>query len=183
MLKNKVSEEEVALRRINIFKNRRFQFVFVRKWLKKAYIIEKEDFRFVSYYQNRLFLVLLTFILMTIYLNSVWPWPIIIALVVWILSEAGFYFLLIKRMTPTKLPENDLSIGFIASALNEEYKIVNIKIGSYIAVGIVGGIAIFYGSYEGIYLLGMIGISAFGFIQAGFYLYIQSLRKKGPKKV
>lgn len=179
MSTQKMNEEEVALRRINIFRNRHRQFVYVRKWLKKAYVINRDDFRFIGYYQNRLFLILLTFIFMTILLNSVFPWPIVTALAVWLGSEAFFYFFVIKKLSKTKMPDTDINIGFIKSALLESYKITNIKIVSYVVLGIVGIATVIYGGYTGLYLVGMIGITLFGFVQAGFHIYIQTLRKKG----
>jgi MFS family permease len=178
----KINEEEVALRRINIYKNRHRQFVYVRKWLKKAYLINRDDFRFIGYYQNRIFLVLLTYIFLTVYLNSIWPWPILIAAIVALIIELVFTLSFIKKLSPTKVPDNGINIGFIASALTEERKIVNIKILSYIAIGIVGISLAIFGNYQGFYLIGMYGIGAFGFAQAVFYLYIQDLRKKGTKK-
>ena len=182
MSNSKIKDEDVALRRINIYRNRHRQFVFVRKWLKKAYVINKDNFRFIGYYHNRLFLVLLTFMMMTIYLNSVWPWPVVTALAVWLIAEIVFNYFFIRRLSPTKMPDSDVNIGFIASALHEDHKIVNIKIGSYIAIAIVGAAMAIFGGYQGVYLLGMYGISAFGLAQAGFHIYVQTLRKKGTKK-
>ena len=96
MSNSKIKDEDVALRRINIYRNRHRQFVFVRKWLKKAYVINKDNFRFIGYYHNRLFLVLLTFMMTTIYLNSVWPWPMVTALAVWLIAEIFFNYFFIS---------------------------------------------------------------------------------------
>lgn len=181
MSTQKINQEEAALRRINIFKNRHRQYVYVRKWLKKAYVINKTDFRAIGYYQNRLFLVILTFIITLILMNSVWPWPIIAALAVWAASEAFFYFFVIKKLDATKYPDF-ANVGFIQSALLEDTKITNIKMVSYFVIGIVAIITAFTGGYEGFYLFGMIGIALFGFIQAGFHIYVQIMRKKGTKQ-
>lgn len=182
MSTQKMNQEEAALRRINIFKNRHRQYVYVRKWLKKAYVINKTDFRFIGYYQNRLFLILLIFIMMTILLNSVWPWPIVAALSVWAASELFFTFFVVQKFTSTKLPDFASDVGFVQSALLEDPKIINIKIVSYFVLGIVAVITAIVGGYEGLYLVGMYGIALFGFIQTGFHIYVQTLRKKGPKK-
>ncbi len=179
MSKIKITEEEAALRRINIFKNRHRQFIYVRKWRKKAYVVTKDNFRFIGYYHNRIFLVLLFFMFTLVMTNTVWPIPVLGSLAVWGIAEALFEFLVVRHYSPTKMPENEAQIGFVASALYEDRKIVNIKIASYFVLGIAAIVTIVYGKYTGVYLVGMIGISIFGFFQAGFYLYIQNLRKKG----
>ena len=179
MPKVNITEEEASLRRINIFKNRHRQFVYVRKWRKKAYVINKADFRYIGYYQNRIFLVLLVFMVLTILTNTVAPWPILAALASWGISEAAFEFLVVRHYSSTKFPEDIKEIGFVASAMTEDPKIVNIKIVSYFAVALMSGITAFVSKYEGIYLLGMIGIALYGFFQAVFYISVQMKRKKG----
>jgi hypothetical protein len=181
MSTQKINQEEAALRRINIFRNRQRQYIYVRKWLKKAYVINKSDFRAIGYYQNRLFLIILAFIFTLILMNSVWPWPFAVALSVWAASEAFFHFVVIKKLSSTKMPEY-ANVGFIQSALLEDNKITNIKMVSYFVIGIVAIITIVTGDYEGFYLAGMIGIALFGFIQTGFHIYVQTLRKKGTKQ-
>jgi len=178
MSKVQLTEEETALRRFNIYKNRHRQFLYVRKWRKKTYIISRNNFRLIQLYSYRFFAALLVFLFLAVWSSS-WMTASGIALVLWGLMELFYEFFFIRHLQPTKMLEKDEQVGFVDGALMEDPKIVNIKMVSFFFVGVIAFVGALLGNYEGIYLYGMLGISVYGFFQSAFFLYVQKQRKKG----
>ena len=178
MSKVKISEEEAALRRFNIFKNRKRQLVYIRKWRKKAYVVNRDHFRFIQIYSYRFFAVILVVLFVSVWLDS-WLYALGLAAFLWLIAEGLYEFFFVRHLNSTKMPEKDEQIGFLEGALAEDPKIVNIKMVSFFFIGVVSLAGALMGSYQGVYLVGMLGIAAYGFYQCVFFFYVNQQRKKG----
>ncbi len=179
MSKSKMTEVEAQYQRINIFTGKNRRLIYYRPLLKKAYQVAKEDVKQIQIYHFRLFIVLFV-ALMTLVLTSEDLFLTVASgAITWLLIETWFYFFKIRSFAVQPnfvLPKR---IGFIQTHLDENYKVVNIRIVSYAAIAIAAIAGAFVGDYQPLYFFGMLGIAAFGLFQVGLLIYVQMLRKKG----
>ncbi|PKM64128.1 MAG: hypothetical protein CVU96_04450, partial [Firmicutes bacterium HGW-Firmicutes-20] len=170
---------EAQYQRINIFKGKHNRLVYYRPMLKKAYQVTKDDVKQIQIYHYRIFIVLFVSLMAMVITDEDLLLTVGSGVLTLGLVEAWFYFFKIRSF-PAQLnftPSN--RIGFIQTHLDESYKIVNIRIFSYIAISVAAIAGAFVGDYQPLYFFGMMAIAAFGLYQVGILIYVQSLRKKG----
>jgi hypothetical protein len=175
----KMTEVEAQYQRINIFKGKHNRLVFYRPLLKKAYQVTKEDVKEIQIYHYRLFIVLLVTLMAMVITDEDLLLTVGSGVLALGLVEAWFYFFKIRTFPPQLNFTPNQRIGFIQTHLDESYKIVNIRIFSYVAISIAAIAGAFVGDYQPLYFFGMMAIAAFGLYQVGLLIYVQSLRKKG----
>ncbi|PKM64148.1 MAG: hypothetical protein CVU96_04305 [Firmicutes bacterium HGW-Firmicutes-20] len=175
----KMTEIEAQYQRINIFKGKQHRLIYYRPMLKKAYQVTKDDVKQIQIYHYRIFIVLFVSLMAMVITDEDLLLTVGSGVLALGLVEAWFYFFKIRsfplqlNFTPSK------RIGFIQTHLDESYKIVNIRIFSYIAITVAAIAGAFVGDYQPLYFFGMMAIAVFGLYQVGILIYVQSLRKKG----
>jgi hypothetical protein len=179
MPNGKMTEVEAQYQRINIFKGKHNRLIYYRPLLKKAFQVTKEDVKEIQIYHYRIFVVLFISLMAMVITDEDLFLTVGSGALALLLVEAWFYFFKIRSFTPQLNFIPSKRIGFIQTHLDESYKIVNIRIFSYIAISIAAVAGAFVGDYQPLYFFGMMAIAAFGLYQVGILIYVQSLRKKG----
>jgi hypothetical protein len=179
MPNGKMTEVEAQYQRINIFKGKHNRLIYYRPLLKKAFQVTKEDVKEIQIYHYRIFVVLFISLMAMVITDEDLLLTVGSGALALLLVEAWFYFFKIRSFTPQLNFIPSKRIGFIQTHLDESYKIVNIRIFSYIAISVAAVAGAFVGDYQPLYFFGMMAIAAFGLYQVGILIYVQSLRKKG----
>ena len=179
MANAKMTEVEAQYQRINVFKGKHHRLIFYRPLLKKAYQVTKEDVKEIQIYHYRLFVVLLVSLMTMVITDENLLFTVGSGILALGLVEAWFYFFKIRTFQPQLNFTPNQRIGFIQTHLDESYKIVNIRIFSYVAISIAAIAGAFVGDYQPLYFFGMMAIAVFGLYQVGLLIYVQTLRKKG----
>jgi hypothetical protein len=179
MPNGKMTEVEAQYQRINIFKGKHNRLIYYRPLLKKAFQVTKEDVKEIQIYHYRIFVVLFISLMAMVITDEDLLLTVGSGALALLLVEAWFYFFKIRSFAPQLNFIPSKRIGFIQTHLDESYKIVNIRIFSYIAISVAAVAGAFVGDYQPLYFFGMMAIAAFGLYQVGILIYVQSLRKKG----